>query len=162
MQEIPLTKGMIAIVDDADFHWTNQHKWYAQSSNGKWYAARRLSRREDRNRKLVLLHRVLLNAAPDKDVDHRNGNTLDCRRENLRLCSESQNLHNRGLVKSRNKSGYKGVYFDKQRKKWRSRIMIDRKMIELGFFNTPEDASEAYNKTVREYMGEFAHSSVSN
>lgn len=158
MREIVLTKGKVAIVDDSDYEWLNQWKWYAQACGNRYYAARRNGRKN--GHKLLLMHRVVLDAPPSKDVDHVNGNTLDCRRSNLRLCTESQNLHNRGKVSSRNTSGYKGVYPDRPTGKWRTRIMVNRKIIELGLFETPEAAAEAYKKAAIKHVGEFSHSSL--
>lgn len=77
-------------------------------------------------------------------IDHINNNGHDCRIENLRPCTPGQNQHN-SKVKTNNKSGYKGVaYYPKMRKPWRARIVVDKKVIPLGYFSTPEEAALAY------------------
>jgi hypothetical protein len=91
MLVIPLTKGKVAIVDASDYELLSQYKWYAMHNpNGDWYAARR----ESPSRKLVLMHRVILQAGPTEQVDHRNLDGLDNRRRNLRRCTPTQNRGN--------------------------------------------------------------------
>ncbi|MBU9360066.1 HNH endonuclease [Burkholderia multivorans] len=103
--------------------------------------------------KIQHLHRLITNAPDGYVVDHINGNKLDNRRENLRVCTVAQNLRNRRRAKS-NKSGLKGVYLDKTR--WRAQIRIDGRKICLGSFPTADLAHEAYKFAAREYHGEFA------
>lgn len=99
------------------------------------------------------LHRVILSPSDDTDVDHRNGNGLDNRRSNLRVCTESQDLGNSKLRKD-NTSGYKGVHFFHGR--WRARIAINGKRISLGMFSDPWEAAQAYNIAALTQWGEFA------
>jgi hypothetical protein len=96
-KEISLTKGYIALVDDADYEWL---------SHG-----------------VVYMHRVVAGASRGQEVDHINRNPLDNRRANLRIVSRAQNLVNRKVFKN-NLSGVKGVYFDKQKQKWIARAQI--------------------------------------
>jgi len=96
------------------------------------------------NQKLVRLHRLIAGAVEkDQKVDHINGNTLDNRRSNLRICSNSENLRNRGK-NINNTSGYKGV--SKRRNKWAAQVKHNYKTIFLGLFDTPEEAHEAYKR----------------
>ncbi len=81
----------------------------------------------------------------DMQIDHINHDGLDNRLENLRLVTVSQNQHNR-IINKNNSSGYKGVYFHKQRQKWHAEIMIGRKKKSLGLHEDPEDAHRAYLK----------------
>lgn len=102
------------------------------------------------------MHRLILNAPENMEVDHINGNRLDNRRENLRLCNSSQNKCNRGPRKD-NKSGYKGVSWHGQRQKWTVRIKTPYgKYLSLGLYDDKKEAAMAYNKASVEYHGEFA------
>lgn len=89
-------------------------------------------------------------------IDHKNGNTLDNRRENLRICTYSENNRNRKQISSNNKSGYKGVSWDKQKNKWRTCLNINKKQKHIGFFNDIIEAAKAYNEAAIKYFGEFA------
>lgn len=159
---IPLTKGQFAIVDDEDADLA-QLKWCAALgktyANGGQFTARR-SVRINKKGYWMLMHRVILSRKMERSlaanelVDHINGDPLDNRRSNLRLATASQNLHNIGRS-SANTSGYKGVSWDRRRKKWRARIKKDGKEKHLGLFDTPEEAFEAYCKAGPEYHGEF-------
>ena len=84
-----------------------------------------------------------------------NGNGLDNRKANLRICSNSQNQANRGVGKN-NTSGFKGVWFDNRVLRWRAAIQVLKKRIQLGKFDLKEDAARAYNKAATKYFGEFA------
>lgn len=106
---IPLTKGKWTLVDDADYLSLSRNSWSAQSEG---YAACR------RDHQYVYLHRLLLNAEPEQKVDHVNGNTLDNRRSNLRICTTSQNSQN-SKKRSGGSSRFKGVHWRDDAKKWR-------------------------------------------
>lgn len=100
------------------------------------------------------MHRIIMNCPEDRQVDHINGDGLDNRKSNLRVCTQRQNSCNT-LKYSTNKSGYKGVSFSKDTNKWRATIVVNYKQIHLGLFNTPEEAAEAYINKAREIQGEF-------
>jgi hypothetical protein len=101
------------------------------------------------------LHRFIMDCPAGLFVDHINGDTLDNRRENLRICSHAENMRNRFPNKITS-SGYKGVSWYKHRKKWRSQIRANNKKIHLGYYITPEEAYQAYCKAAQKYHGEFA------
>lgn len=103
----------------------------------------------------LLLHRVVLGAKKGQFVDHINGNKLDNRRQNLRLCNQSQNGANTKMRKN-NTSGYKGVTWITTANKWKAQIMINRKMYNLGLFGAPEEANLAYKTRALLEWGEFA------
>lgn len=134
------------IVDDDTFEWASKLKWNI-CRNGY---ARRSHYEKGKLLKTILLHREVI-GAESKEVDHKNGNTLDNRRKNLRLCDHKENMKNR---KGFGKSQYKGV--SKQKNKWQSAIKVNGKQIYLGVFSNEIDAAKAYNKVAKKYQGEFA------
>lgn len=146
MREIALTKGAVAIVDDDDYEWLSSYNWHV-TSNG--YAARRT------NRHILYMHRQIMDVQPESEIDHINLIKLDNRRENLRVCSHGQNMRNT-KIGSNNSSGYKGVCYHKNCKKWVSYISINGKRYHLGCFLTDTEAAFAYNNAANEYFGEFA------
>jgi len=153
MKQIPLTQGKFALVDDEDFERVNQFKWQAHCERSIWYTLRSLPRREGK-RLVMRLHRLILNAPPNMQVDHINGNGLDNRKENLRLCTHSQNNWNR--IKKRGSSKFKGVHWHKVGKQWSSQICYNRKKIYLGLFQDPATAAKVYDDAAKKYFGVFA------
>ena len=102
----------------------------------------------------VKLHRLLL-GNPDMVVDHINGNPSDCRRINLRVATQHQNTYNSSISKS-SSTGYKGVCFDKHRRKYIAHIHPNGKMVFLGYYGSPYEAALAYDKAASIYFGEYA------
>lgn len=111
------------------------------------------------NGKIYCIHRVIWAISysewPRYDIDHIDGNAHNNRITNLRLAAPSQNQRNRPR-QSNNKSGYKGVFFNKQKKKWQAKICINYEHHHLGFFDDPEIAYETYCEAAKKYHGEFA------
>ncbi len=154
MKQIPLGKsGQFALVDDEDFERVSCFKWYTDTLG---YIQRTYSTVEQsiKGKKTCLLHREILPSCA-KEIDHINGNKADNRKENLRECTRSQNCINQAIRKD-NKSGVKGVYWAKDRQKWRACIGVNWKTINLGTFKNKEDALVAYNDAAIKYFGEFA------
>lgn len=109
-------------------------------------------------KKMTLMHRLITNFPKGMEVDHINGNKLDNRRSNLRVCTRSENAKNRRLSKS-NKSGYHGVHYattEKRRKRWAASIRVNGKKKYIGRFFTLAEAVMAYNKSALKYHGKFA------
>lgn len=131
----------------AQFNWLVTNSGYAATSGKK----------PSECRNLLFLHRIILDADPEKEVDHINGNRLDNRRKNLRVCSRAENARNIKTHKD-NKSGYKGV--TKKREKWAAQIMQNKKLVYLGVFQTREEAAVAYNKHAVLAFGEFARQNI--
>jgi hypothetical protein len=90
----------------------------------------------------IRLHRVIMNPEDNQIVDHKNRDGLDNRRINLRICTKGENNQNKNIAKN-NKSGYRGVSLYKPNGRWIARLMVERKAIHLGYFDTPEEANEA-------------------
>jgi len=155
MKKIPLSQGKFAIVDDADFDWLNQWKWSAHKNRNTFYAGRKI--RVGLKRKLLLMHRLILGLdfGDERQGDHINMDGLDNRRKNLRIATNAQNRRNRGK-QANNTSGYKGVTWRKQRKKWQAHIQVKGKVKHLGYFTDPVEASEAYDSASQKYHGKFA------
>lgn len=102
-----------------------------------------------------LLHRLILMPPRGMVVDHADGNPANNSRDNLRICTTSENSMNRGAQKN-SRSGVKGVCWHKGRQKWYVQIMAGRKRERVGFFDTVEEARDAYRKAAQELHGEFA------
>lgn len=151
MREIPLTRGLMALVDDEDYELLSPHKWHASQANAKFYAARNSGRPP--NRMPLRMHRIICPVPPGMQVDHINGNTLDNRRANLRPATHAQNVHNRGITRF-NMSGYKGVTWNHRR--WMARIEVDGLPKYLGTFDSPAEAHAAYRVAAEKLHGEFA------
>lgn len=150
MKEIPLSRGLVAVVDDADYEYLSQWKWCAlrqgrqNAKSPKWRAVRGVT--VDGKPRLILMHRLLVNASQCEVVDHLDGNPLNNTRSNLRVCSQAENCQNRnpesGVANPaarRHSSGQKGVTYNRRQKKWV--VQINRSHI--GVFEREDDAVEA-------------------
>jgi hypothetical protein len=152
MKKIELSNGMVAFVDDEDFGHMNQFRWHFQATIKTGYAYRHLTRGMTQG-----MHRLILELCdPQIQVDHKNRNGLDNRKENLRIATKSQNAANKEKYLNGCSSKYKGVSYYKRYKKWVAYIMVEQKHKHLGYFLFEEDAALAYNKAALEAFGEFA------
>lgn len=154
MREIPLTRGLVALVDDGDFEWLSQWKWHADKDN---YVKRNVTTSKKPYRQTrVLMHREILGLeyGDPREGDHINLNRLDNRRSNLRVCTRRQNEYNKG-PRIDNTSGYKGVSFYKRTRKWMARILDNGKRRYLGSYETPQEAYEAYKCAAKIIHGDF-------
>lgn len=148
MREIHLVRGEVALVDDDVYDEMSGYRWYSM----KGYATRGYFHKG--RTKHVRMHRAIVGAAPGVMVDHINGNTLDNRRENLRVCSNSDNQKNRH--RANGSSRFKGVCWNKQSNKWQAGIKLNGKSKHLGLFGSEEDAARAYDQAAAQMFGEFA------
>jgi len=148
---ITTRKGEEIIVDDSDYEWLSKFTWHINSDG---YARRYL--RVDGKDTKIRMHREIMNAPAGYEVDHINGNKLDNRRCNLRVCTHAENTRN-VKMHSDNKTGVKGVRkSDRKSKPFASFICIDGKQIRLGRFFTAEEAHQSYIAASLQYHGAFS------
>lgn len=152
---IALTQDQFALVDAADYEWLNQWKWCAKWSNctRSYYAVRNGAKHET-----IIMHRVILGLVSGDGVkgDHKDHDTLNNRRSNLRPCSQRQNIQHQRR-RSNNTSGYKGVYFCKPLSKWAAMIQTEiTGSRHLGYFYDAIIAARAYDAAALAHFGEFA------
>lgn len=156
--QIPLTQGYIALVDEADADLAGL-KWRVLKWKDLIYA--RKTYYVDKKQKTLHMHRVILERVLGRSlkkgeyVDHKDHNTLNNCRSNLRLASNSENQMNKRL-QGNNTSGHKGVCWLKREGKWVVYITINRKGKYVGLYEKLEDAAKAYNEAALKHFGEFA------
>jgi len=155
MKEIKLTQDKVAIVDDADFNFLNRFKWCVCRGKGNYYYAYRHKKMENGRQLFVLMHKEILNPPSEMETDHRDGNTLNNRRKNIRICTRTENQRNRKPNRN-SRSAFKGVCWYKQTNRWLSRIYLNGKAKHLGYFMTEEEAAFAYDMAAKKLFGEFA------
>jgi len=154
MKRIFLTQGKVAIVDDDDYKRVSKYKWYANKDLKNYYA-KRWSPMQNGKRRIIWMHRFIMSAPEEFEVDHINQDTLDNRKDNLRFTTRSQNARNQ-MLSSANTSGFKGVRFDKNRRKWRAEIYIHSKRLFLGNYETQDAAVVAYRQAAIKHHGVYA------
>lgn len=150
--------GLDVIIDDESLHLLELHSYTLQTrekgSKPRSYFIRSLI--HNGRKTTTSLHRDIMKCVngDGKLVDHINGNTLDNRLENLRLCNINENARNREMNRN-STSGYKGVTFSKHVMKWHAQIRHDGKKLCLGYYDSKESAYEAYREASGKYHGKF-------
>lgn len=144
MKIIKTVNNKEIIIDEEDYEYLNQFKWYMNTDG---YAQR-----------IISIHREIMKNPEGVYVDHINGNPSDNRKSNLRLVTHQQNSINRKKTTKKKTSQYKGVCYIKKctKRPWLACIKTNGKSIHLGYFSTEKEAAEAYNKKALELFGEFA------
>lgn len=144
MKIIKLTQGKESLVDNGDYAKVSKFKWCAGKSKQRWVAQTGVIGNNKSGRTTLLLHRFIMGSPAGKDVDHKNGNTLDNRKRNLRITSNLKNL--RAFRRKENgTSKFRGVYWHKRIKKWQAGICKNYKIYFLGYFNDEKKAARAYD-----------------
>lgn len=149
-----LKSGREIMLDEVDLHLIDKYIFNTMLSVSKY--TRYVALKDLTTRKYAgLLHRIIMNASNEEIVDHKNGNGLDCTRDNLRICSNlSQNQYNRRLTKVENE--VKGLQFRKDRGYWVASIRAENKRITLGTYVRKEDAIAARLEAEKIYHKDFA------
>lgn len=160
--EIQLTDGYVATIDDEDFGAVADKKWYAlvkRDKSGKVlcvYAVRKVKR----GMRWVneYMHRLIMRPPNGHQVDHVDGDGLNNRRSNLRICTNTENQWNK-----RNNCGvstFRGVSKHHRGSLWVAKIRANGRRYYLGCYANPEDAAKAYDSAALRLHGEFARTNV--
>lgn len=140
---VPLTQGKVALINAADLPLVRGYKWMAQRHRKTFYAKAKSGR--------LRMHKLLTGV---NLIDHKNGNGLDNRRENLRSCTPLENSWNRRGPKGA--SGFYGVSWHSQHNKWMARITVSGRRVSLGYFNSETEAARVYDRECKRLRGVFA------
>jgi len=139
------------ILKDYKWHLTNkgyvEHVWYDQDGQHQ-----------------MTLHGAIIELSSKivkagEEIDHKDGDKLNCLDDNLRICNHLQNSRNRKTQKNKS-SKYKGVTWYKSYKNWKAYIKFNGKLINLGYYLTENEAAQAYNEAAIKYFGEFAQLNI--
>ena len=168
-------EGAFTVLYDAEDHdKVSNHKWRLRKDSparpdmfyvvatidhpdGSWHTCPNGNKRKRQT--TLSIHRLIMDAPKGMEVDHINGNPLDNRKSNLRICTRSENERNKGPLKN-NTSGYKGVTRQSRinkNDKWRAQIRHNSKLIVIGLYEDKEEAARAYDKKAKELHGEYAY-----
>jgi len=147
---IPLTQGKFALVDESLHSTISQYNWCAVKVGGDRFYAKRVIYKDGEAISLHM-HNFILNTPKGFMCDHRNGDGLDNRGQNLRIVNQAQNSTN---TTERGSSGYKGVYALKDGR-YQAKLIKDGHLIYGGRFDTAEEAAKKYDELAREHHGQF-------
>jgi len=153
MKKIKLTHEKYAIVDDEDFEYLNQFKWYALKTKNNFYAIRSVYLEKCRQTS-IQMQREIMKTPKGMLTDHIDFNGLNNQKNNLRICSREENGFHQLIRKGRK---YKGVCWKKENRCWVAQINFCNKKFHLGYFRDEKEAAEAYNIKAKELFGEFAY-----
>jgi len=154
MKYLPLNKGLYALLDDDDFFRIRQRGWHAVKKYQITYVRRTVGKRGQQ--KCVYLHHEVLGVISGKHIDHINGDGLDNRKENLRITSPSHNQANRKNKNKNNTSGFRGVTFSKRDQIWIAQIMVNRRCLCVGRFDSAIEAAKARDAAALKIFGDCA------
>jgi len=154
MKTIPLTQDTWATVNNCDFKYLSQWKWH----NTQGYAARTRRKSEQPGSRTILMHRVVAESTglclDGLEIDHKDRDTLNNRRKNLRVATRGENAANQGKQPT-NSSGFKGVYWHRKNRRWVAEVTHGAKKTNCGSFRTREEAAAAYDTVAKAQHGKF-------
>src|SRR5688572_19860528 len=153
---------LFTTVDDDDFEYLDQFNWFAHKRRTKIYAARTVWLEEGgkKKSKTISMHREIVHVGSlPVLVDHKDRDTLNNQKSNLRICTVSQNNANKNS-RPGSSSKYLGVYYSKRDKLWKAKVRKNRTPYNLGYFESEVEAARAYNVKAIELHGEFANLNV--
>jgi len=156
---ILLTNGQFAIVDQEDYESATRFKWYPKFSGNTVYAITSVYLGILTGKQItcgLYLHRLIMRPPNHLWIDHINHNGLDCRKDNMRICTPRHNIQGK-IGKIISTSKFKGVSWFKKTKKWRGRICYFGHEISIGYYTTEIEAAKAYDTKAKELFGEFAY-----
>ena len=142
--------GKVAIVDDEDFDRVSMVTW---SVSPKGYV--RAHRPGKNDGRIMLMHNFIMGTPYGHHTDHRDHDKLNNRKQNLRVCTPTQN-HGNMVKRTGTSSKFKGVTWWKRDKRWKAQASSSGKHYNLGYFDSETDAAKAYDKKAKELFGEFA------
>lgn len=154
MKVITLSQDYVALVDDEDFEKLNKFSWYAHKALNTYYACRKRRKSEVENwhkNMHVAMHREIMGQPKGMEVDHKDHNGLNCQKSNMRIVTHMHNMWNTPKRKT-SKTGYRGISFDAQTRKWRAIITINHRSISLGRFVNLEEAIRARKIAEKKYF----------
>jgi hypothetical protein len=154
-RRIDLGEGEFTIVEPEDYYRLANFKWYVRGNGINFYAVCSI-KTGPKKTKLVCMNREIMNAPKGLFVDHKNCDSLDNRRDNLRLATRVQNACNRQWNKSRTSSRYRGIALIKRSGRWSAQISHEGERIWLGTFDNEVNAARVYDEAAKKYHGEFA------
>lgn len=153
--KIDIGRGKYATISAVDFDKVSRFSWCAVPVKNRFYARCYWIGAGVPGKKLWM-HRLVADAPEGKQVDHINGDPLDNRRENLRICSNTENNRAKKRKGAGVTSQYRGVSFEDWTKRWKAQLSFGGKNFNLGRFDSQEAAARAYDAKARELFGEFA------
>lgn len=146
--QVSLSGGIICLIDDEDWDRIKNYSWCLHAD--KQYVGGRVE-----NGKMVLLHRFIMNVSSDMKIDHINHNTFDNRKENLRICTQAQNMWN---AKHRgSNTGIRGIHFRKKVGNYQVDITSYGKRVYLGVYPTIEEAIIVRKTAEFKYHGDYRY-----
>lgn len=151
--QVKLTQGAVALIDADDWERLQGYTWFNWRRPNTNYV--RTSIRNGDTQKTLLMHRLILDAPDNLEVDHVDGNGLNNRKSNIRLATRMQNCANI-TVSREGTSQFKGVSWDTLSGKWKAQISANKKKKHIGLYADELHAARAYNRAAEQAFGEFA------